>query len=334
MGKITTITTNDNLVTYSIPCVITNGVAKIIRGKQYTLTACSSDGTIIIVANAGGYVYKSIDSGETWKQLTSAGIATWAGVACNDSGLKILAADISGYCRYSEDGGVTWFPPGTLTNIRFLQLSSNKQNAIAIPNTSPTIYCAFENNLSTWNGLQPSQVYNATSGAISNNGANIAIATAGPIFTSSDYGENWIEREDAGIANWASLTASSDGTKIYAGVLNGNIWVSNNGGADGSWTEKTVGGGGKAWYNIVCSPDGSKVLAVAQNFQIFLSTDSGSNWAAVGTPQDQYWYDVAASDDFTKMIACENTAYGLIYKSSNSGTTFTTISNNKSTIIF
>ena len=46
----------------------------------------------------------------------------------------------------------------------------------------------------------------------------------GYIYTSGDTGVTWTEQTAAGSRSWYGITSSSDGTKIAAGVYNGNVY--------------------------------------------------------------------------------------------------------------
>ena len=51
----------------------------------------------------------------------------------------------------------------------------------------------------------------------------------------------WTEHPNYGPYGWKSITSDSTGTKLAAVVQDGDIWTSNNSGAN--WTQNIVGGG-------------------------------------------------------------------------------------------
>ena len=106
----------------------------------------------------------------------------------------------------------------------------------------------------------------------------------------------------------------ADGTKLVAGLNNGQIYTSTDSGAN--WTAGPVSG---QWYSIAASSDGTKLVAVSLNGQIYTSTTSGVTWTARDSARQ--WYSVASSSDGTKLVAV---VYGgQIYTSTNSGQSWT-----------
>ncbi|EWM26464.1 hypothetical protein Naga_101351g1 [Nannochloropsis gaditana] len=81
-----------------------------------------------------------------------------------------------------------------------------------------------------------------------------AVVDGGSIWTSTNAGVTWTERNDAGSRDWASIASSSDGTSLAAVVRDGFIWTSTNAGA--TWTEQTAAGS-RTWRSIASSSDGT-----------------------------------------------------------------------------
>jgi photosystem II stability/assembly factor-like uncharacterized protein len=123
----------------------------------------------------------------------------------------------------------------------------------------------------------------------------------------------WTARESN--RQWESVASSSDGVKLVAVVVGGQIYTSTDSGA--TWTARDSN---RAWYFVASSADGTKLAAVVGNGQIYTSTDSGATWTA--RDSNRLWYSVASSSDGTKLVACDN-APGQIYTSTDSGVTWT-----------
>ena len=67
-------------------------------GFQYWRSvASSSDGTKLVAAVYGEFIYTSTDSGVTWTQQTSAGDNTWSAVTSSSDGAKLVAVVYVGY---------------------------------------------------------------------------------------------------------------------------------------------------------------------------------------------------------------------------------------------
>jgi photosystem II stability/assembly factor-like uncharacterized protein len=83
----------------------------------------------------------------------------------------------------------------------------------------------------------------------------------------------WTDQTLSGSRIWASITSSSDGTKLAAVVQNGDIYTSTDSGVH--WTDRTAAGS-RLWLSIASSADGTKLAAVdASPGNIYTSTDSG-----------------------------------------------------------
>ncbi|MEI6238293.1 MAG: hypothetical protein WCP15_02015, partial [bacterium] len=112
--------------------------------------------------------------------------------------------------------------------------------------------------------------------------------------------------------NWFALTSSSNGMKLAAVVIGGNIYTSADGGLN--WSPR---GPSNGWYGIASSADGSKLIAVG-NYALYISSDSGDSW----TPRGSYlnWFGAASSADGQRLYATDYS--GKIYRSSDYGVTW------------
>jgi len=98
--------------------------------------------------------------------------------------------------------------------------------------------------------------------ASSEDGNKLAAAiTNGLIYTSSDGGASWTERESK--RNWAAISMSADGSKIAAassgGIFSGRLYVSTDSGVN--WTKAFKAE--KPWRSVAWSADGTKLAAAA-----------------------------------------------------------------------
>jgi hypothetical protein len=89
-------------------CVAMAGVVWTQRASRRTwqAVASSSDGTKLVAAVSGGYVFISADSGVTWTQAGSQ--QNWISVASSSDGSKLVAAASPGAIYTSADSGATW----------------------------------------------------------------------------------------------------------------------------------------------------------------------------------------------------------------------------------
>lgn len=177
-----------------------------------------------------------------------------------------------------------------------------------------------------------------------------------------NYGQIW-SQSSAASQSWNCIASSSDGTRMTATVLSGDIYVSRDSGQ--TWSATSAGGISPAsWIAVACSSDGSKEVALVYGGGIYSSTNYGSTWsgntgvssanlycvatsadgsksvaavyggsiytnagtawAAVGGTSALNWSSLASSDDGSKLVGVVNG--GSIYISSNSGKTWSIVS--------
>jgi hypothetical protein len=134
----------------------------------------------------------------------------------------------------------------------------------------------------------------------------------GGIYVSRDSGKTW-NTTSASSAQWHSVAASADGTKLFA--ANGlGIYASTNSGS--TWTLLSTG---PAAYVIACSADGTKLVAAVSGGQIYTSTDGGLSWTPRGYSGS--WVAIASSADGSTLVAA--LSGGSVYTSSNGGSGWT-----------
>lgn len=83
----------------------------------------------------------------------------------------------------------------------------------------------------------------------------------------------WTPRES--VRDWAGVVSSRDGQKLVAVVFGGQIYTSNNTGAD--WTARESD---RLWIAVASSDDGQKLVAVESGGKIYTSGDGGATWTA------------------------------------------------------
>ncbi|MFN3660701.1 MAG: WD40/YVTN/BNR-like repeat-containing protein, partial [Brevinematales bacterium] len=140
----------------------------------------------------------------------------------------------------------------------------------------------------------------------------------GYIYTSSDGGENWQERKQAGVRFWEKVASSSDGMKLVAlsyeeGDDGGYIYTSSDGGS--TWTKRTEAG--ERWWEAVdISSDGTKIIAAASDSAIYTSLDGGESW--YNGDREDSWDDIALAGNGSLMGGVIEGNY--LYLSTNAGT--------------
>jgi photosystem II stability/assembly factor-like uncharacterized protein len=129
----------------------------------------------------------------------------------------------------------------------------------------------------TWTMRYPSGSWYARWMSIASSADGARLATlhhSGYVWTSSNYGADWVRRDAAGFRLWYGIASSDDGAKLTAVVDGGNIWTSEDHGE--SWTERA---NSKNWRGVASSGDGSRLAAYAEDGTVSVSDDSGASWA-------------------------------------------------------
>lgn len=201
---------------------------------DYYDVAASADGIrMYAVASDLTGVYASSDSGQNWNQVSGLNLSgDYFSVACSASGKIVYASPYGGgTVRKSSDGGVTWATTSS-------SAASGK-----------FISCTADG----------SKVF-TTDYACSGNGTYLAKLSGGVITISTNGGTSFNVAVTAPASGLTCLAASSDCTKLVAGVSGGALYASSDLGH--TWT--TISLTNQLWSGAWMSPDGSK-LAVSFN---------------------------------------------------------------------
>jgi hypothetical protein len=189
----------------------------------------------------------------------------------------------------------------------YFNVSTNSTTGVSMGNncfTLSLISSPFTVPVKTWrwtqmnvsNGIPSSQNfwYSSTSSA---NGQYLAIvAFGGDLYTSSNYGTNWIQRSGTGgnnpgnilptaAANWASITSSSSGQYLAVCVYGGFVYTSSDYGVN--WINRsgtgTLPGTTPNWAIIASSLDGSILNVSGYSLKLWRSSNYGVSWQEIST---------------------------------------------------
>ena len=254
-----------------------------VTGNDWRRVCCSADGTRMFAGGSlANGVYYSTDFGHSWNATTING-SGWFSVACSANGNIIFAAPNGGssQIQYSPNGGLAFGPFGASANWTAIACSADGSKYIAGGTSgglvSPTVSSPASGN---WTAMTcsgdgnnfaaaiGSTIYTLTNGSAwttrsvpgncsalvaASSGLKLVAAYNGGIATSTNFGANWTVTS-AAAANWSCLAASSDCTRLVAGVSNGLFYASANFGA--TWTALTTTN--QFWSGACMSADGSK----------------------------------------------------------------------------
>ncbi len=144
------------------------------------------------------------------------------------------------------------------------------------------------------------------------------------------YAVTWEETQPAGdtTKSWTPVALSSDGQIMMAGVQNGRLYISKNGGTSWSETQPFVGEDDFAdwsWYPISMSSNGQVIVAGILNGRIYLSTNGADSWSEIqpGGDDDFDWYTISMSSNGQTILVGDHS--GRLYRSTNTGSSWTEV---------
>jgi DNA-binding beta-propeller fold protein YncE len=213
-------------------------------------------------------------------------------------------------------------------------------NASVNPNGwDTTVYFLWETDYHNYNLTNSTPVMDAGAGATALNVSNLITGLAP---TTRYYYEVWASNylgiaagslvsflsppfTSAPLAEWRSVTASADGSKLVAaagGIGNNQIITSTDSGAN--WTQVT-NASFESWGSVASSADGTKMVAAPYSSirgTIYVSTNSGADWTPATNAPGSEWITVASSADGMKLAAGALKLMG-VYTSTNAGVNWT-----------
>ena len=291
------------------PKINPNTMKIVIKDRQWSDIAMSSDGTIQTAVSLNGYIYISTDSGDTW--IGKETIRNWRSVSMSSDGKIQTAVGPDDFIFISTDYGNTWTPKLLDKTFWSIAMSPDGTKQTAVGNE---IYISTDSG-DTWIPKETGK--NWVDIAISSDGTKQTAVVGsyfksniGQIYVSTDSGNTWTPKESR--RNWNSVAMSSDGTKQTAVAVNDHIYISTDSG--NTWTAKESKRSGRS---VAMSSDGTKQTAVFWE-GIYISTDSGNTWTAKETKRN--WKSVAMSSDGKMQAAVVEG--GQIYVSSDYGETW------------
>jgi photosystem II stability/assembly factor-like uncharacterized protein len=285
-----------------------------------------SGNTIFAGTDLGG-VFRSTDNGASW---APSGLLQTDIMALQSFGGAVFAATNHGV-RRSTDGGVTW----TEVNNGLPKLDDKYKPAISFAIVGSTLFTGTQdgiykttNNGADWtissNGL-PNKSGTTTPvpvGSLLVNGATLFAGTTEGVYRSTDSGATWSAAKDGlGLgrvtsfaANGSTILCSLFGGGVYRSVNNGTTWTSANNGL----TEPYV------WSLLVI---GNTLFAGTDGAGVFASTDNGTTWSERGLTGNLV-FALAPGSGGTLLAG----TYNSIYRTSDSGVTWTRISSGLSNL--
>lgn len=281
--------------------------------------ASSPDGSTMIIAIPGGYMYRSTDYGVNWESLSNNGAQIWYSVDCTE----YLGSNIWFFSTFVGNSSGT-IPGNVYTSlnngdslIKILSLPSGYYTNVESTDTGSTIIVAFSSGVKTsvdsgtsWTNVNflssQKKIFNNIS--INNNDDKIVLSYisdannfwnathpnySGGYLRSLDSGATWEEKRVPFISGSYSLVKySKDGSNLVA--INGAgddefIYVSNDDGE--SWFPKQYETLAILVNNFYLSNNGQHIVLLGYN-KIYKSKNNGDDWTQ---------YAITGSDDILSM---------------------------------
>ena len=161
---------------------------------------------------------------------------------------------------------------------------------------------------------------------IDSDGSHLIAALSGThIYTSTDSGANWTERDPASSHQvWNGAASDADGSNLIVAAQNTHPYTSVDGG--GIWTERNPNTTGhQSWYYTASDSDGSVLVAVVSGTHVHVSQDSGDNWderSPAGAGHATFASCASDADGTNLIVGGAGDPGGHVWLSSDSGATW------------
>lgn len=263
-----------------------------------------------------GYLYKSDDSGDSWKEIRNNGVQDWREVAVSQDGNVVIAGTVNNGVFLSVDGGNNFYNKN-LGSINNVAVSSDGKTFVVANMDVGFIYTS-NNSGNDWALKLIGSNMSWSSASISKDGSKIvATPSYGYMYMSTDYGRKWKILTDGGLRYWSSVSMSDDGSKIFASYISddnnskGGLVISQDGGLSFNVSQLN-----DYFASISTSGDGRTVIissGLSSNNDpskygyVYKSTNSGLSWSSVNSLGKEPWKMVRVSNDGKLMVAVRHT---------------------------
>ncbi len=238
----------------------------------------------------------------------------------------------------SIDGGTTWLPTGlSFAPAQYRQMSkvlidpTNTSNLLVC--TSGGIYKSTDAAV-TWTLAQAGSFKDME---LNVTNSQTVYAVGGQFYRSTNFGTSWTNittglPTPTQVSRMAIATTAADANYLYiiAGLPAPNygtqgFYRSTDGGT--TWTlRSTPNIGNQQWYDlcVASSPTNRDEVILGGQTQFLRSTNGGTSWANNGAGTHVDYHDILFTGSTTYWIACD----GGVYRTTNSGGSWTEMSNN------
>lgn len=282
------------------------GWIDIVDAKVWKFITMSADG-VTQYAVADTNIYKSIDSGNTWRLLLSTFLGRH-GIFNSADGNYIISVS-SSTVRVSNNGGDSFITHNFITSECRPGMSATGQYMTSGTNLDLRVS---EDYGQTFVVRGPTgSIFDQV--AVSSDGlTQIVVSRDGPIYKTTDA---WVSWENLNLnSNWRICAISANGQYMLVGGFRTSLYVSSDGG--NSWNIAILPS--SVWWGVSMSATGQVQIASVIGELIYVSTDFGVTWS--NRDKSRNWFDVAVSADGKKQAAVVQGVN--IFESTNSGLTW------------
>ncbi|HSH66182.1 MAG TPA: YCF48-related protein [Bacteroidia bacterium] len=299
----------------------------------YTFAKIS--GSNYLTTNYDGEVFQSTNGGTTWNLLSNPTASPLLGLALNSSG-DACAVSSGGLIIKSTNGGSSWssVTSGTsdyLTDIDFLT-SSSKGFAVGgdiANNTGRIIYTT--NGGTNWSNCTLPSGTKRIYAAGFNSYCGYAVGLNGTILKYIDCSNSYVwSKLTSGTSNSILGVSAVDENTVYVCGASGLILKSTNGGS--TWTSQTSGTI-QTLYSI-SFVDANTGYAVGDGGANIKTTDGGAHWSSMSLSTSDALREVRFNGSTGYISGGVSASSGRVYVSTNSGSTWTTLSPGASNIVY
>ncbi len=232
------------------------------RGKSVRALAVDPQTSELLAGTPHGLIYKSTDSGATWKklyELKDKGSIVYSVAISPKNSKALLAATNNASLLISADGGETWTPAAGVPK--------NVKHATFAPSDDAIIYAACGKD-GVWKSADHGQTW--------------AVAGTGLDAKSSPM-EIVVDPKNPDLV--CALATTGWGGNVFRSTDGGKTWANINKlklDPEGNPTLPQEGGGGftnlSAMTNIAINPNNGQELYAAGNWRLAYSADGGQTW--------------------------------------------------------
>jgi len=165
--------------------------------------SASADCSKLVIYRENGNLWRSIDSGNTWREITPTGSSkVWESVTSSSDGVKVAAVTENGKIWRSIDSGATWAEDSSIgKTLPWTSITSSSDGEVLWACTDSETYKSV-NAGATW--AKVSSVGGGTNIKVSGNGGTILISGGQNMIKSVNSGSTWNEVTNVGIkTGWA-----------------------------------------------------------------------------------------------------------------------------------